>query len=347
MPKAICIGELLIDFATSKKIKMPLAELIKSANLEELMTTLNFGWAPGGAPANVSVGLAKLEIDCGFIGKIGNDPFGDILKKTLADCYVDVSSLKQEQGARTTLAFVATREDESKDIFFYRNPGADILLQPEDIDASYIESAEIFHWGSVSLSHSPSREAAIHAIQIAADNGLLMSFDPNWRPTLWDAPEEEAKSLIWKTMKYANIAKLAEEEWEFITGTSDLDEGSKKLLDVGVNLVVVTRGKEGCYYNDGISKGYVEGFEVNVVDPLGAGDGFVAAMLFELMKEEKSPLPPFVKGVKKGIPDSRLREIMVYANAAGALTCRKPGVIPALPTTADIEQFLSERGFKY
>ena len=344
MPKAICIGELLIDFATEKKITVPLAELIKNANLEELMMTLNFGWAPGGAPANVSVGLAKLGINCGFIGKIGDDPFGDILKKTLEDCSVNTSYLKQEKGTRTTLAFVTTREDESKDIFFYRNPGADILLRTDDIDAGYIASAEVFHWGSVSLSHSPSREAVMHAIQIAADNDLLMSYDPNWRPTLWDAPEEEAKDLIWKTMQFANVAKLAEEEWEFITGTSDFDEGSKKLLDVGVNLVVVTRGKDGCYYNDGISKGYVEGFKVNVIDPLGAGDGFVAAMLFELMKEEKSPLPPFSKGGKGEISDSRLREIMVYANAAGALTCTKPGVIPALPTAADIERFLSHEG---
>jgi fructokinase len=336
MSKAICIGELLIDFATEKKIKVPLAELIKSAKLEELMMTLNFGWAPGGAPANVAVGLAKLGIDCGFIGKIGDDPFGDILKKTLEDYSVNTSYLKQEKGARTTLAFVATREDESKDIFFYRNPGADILLRPDDIDENYIASAGVFHWGSVSLSHSPSREAVMRAIQIASDNGLLMSYDPNWRPTLWDSPAEEAKDLIWQTMRFANVAKLAEEEWEFITDTTDLNEGSTKLLDAGVNLVVVTRGKEGCYYNDGVSKGYVEGFKVNVIDPLGAGDGFVAAMLSELVKEEKD--------VK--LPDSRLREIMVYANAAGALTCMKKGVIPALPTAADIEQFLSERGFK-
>lgn len=332
MPKAICIGELLIDFATEKKIKVPLSELIKNATLEELMVTLNFGWAPGGAPANVSAGLAKLGVDCGFIGKIGDDPFGDILKKTLEDCSVDVSHLKQEKNARTTLAFVATREDESKDIFFYRNPGADILLRTSDIDVNYISSADVFHWGSVSLSHSPSREAVMRAIQIAADNDLLMSYDPNWRPTLWDSPEDEAKELIWQTMRFANVAKLAEEEWEFITSTSDLDAGSEKLLDGGVNLVVVTRGKEGCYYNDGVSKGYIDGFEVDVVDPLGAGDGFVAAMLFKLMKEEK--------GAK--LPDSRLREIMVYANAAGALTCTKSGVIPALPTAADIKQFLSE-----
>jgi len=335
MPKAICIGELLIDFATREKIKFPLSELIKTATIDELMTNLNFGWAPGGAPANVSVGLAKLRVDCGFIGKIGDDPFGDILKKALQDCSVDTLYLQQEKGTRTTLAFVATREDESKDIFFYRNPGADILLRPDDIDIDYIASAEVFHWGSVSLSHSPCREAVIHAIQVAADKGLLMSYDPNWRPTLWDSPEAEARDLIWQTMRFANIAKLADEEWEFITGTSDLDEGSKKLLDVGVNLVVVTRGKEGCYYNDGISKGYVEGFEVNVVDPLGAGDGFVAAMLFKLMKEEKDAK----------IPESRLREIMVYANAAGALTCTKSGVIPALPTAADIERFLNERDF--
>jgi fructokinase len=323
MPKAICIGELLIDFV-STTTDVTLAECP------------GFAKAPGGAPANVAVGLAKLGVDSGFIGKVGDDPFGDFLRRTLEGNRVDTSHLISGAGCRTTLAFVATRSDGKKDITFYRNPGADMLLTPDEIDETYIQSAALFHYGSVSLSHSPSRDATLKAIRCAKESGAFMSYDPNLRLMLWDNPDD-AKRWIWEVMPYANVVKLAEEEWEFITGTPDLSSGSVRILGTGVNLVVVTRGERGCYYNNGVVQGDVDGFQVEVIDPLGAGDGFVAAMLTQLMQAYGDARKPI------SLDDDQLRAIMTYANAAGALTTQKVGVIPALPTSAEIEAFLNQR----
>ena len=135
-------------------------------------------------------------------------------------------------------------------------------------------------------------------------------------------------------MPYANVVKAAEEEWEFITDTPELENGSERILETGVELVIVTLGEHGCYYNNGSHQGYVDGFKVEVVDPLGAGDGFVAAMLTQIMRS--------AGGVKKllELDDNQLQRIMKYANAAGALTTQKIGGIPALPTASEIEMFL-------
>ena len=318
MPKAICIGELLIDFV-STTTDVTLAECP------------SFAKAPGGAPANVAVGLAKLGVYSGFIGKVGDDPFGDFLRQTLDQNAVDTSYLISGTGSRTTLAFVATRSDGSKDITFYRNPGADIQLAPEEIEEAYIQSAELFHYGSVSLSHQPSRDATLKAIRCAKDAGAFISYDPNLRLMLWDNPDE-AKHWMWEVMPYANVVKIADEEWGFIMETPSLQDGSARLLEIGIDLVVVTRGEHGCYYNNGLNQGYVDGFGVDVIDPLGAGDGFVAAMLSRLVPLSESVLD-----------DNQLRTIMRYANAAGALTTQKVGVIPALPTASEIENFMSDR----
>lgn len=321
MPEVICIGELLIDF-------------VSTSTDVDLSNCPGFHKAPGGAPANVAVGLAKLGMSSGFIGKVGADPFGDFLRSTLEENGVNTAFLIADEDVRTTLAFIATRSDGKKDIVFYRNPGADIMLDPREIDEDYINSAEIFHYGSVSLSHNPSRKATLKAIEIAADAGCFMSYDPNLRLPLWDDPDD-AKEWIWEVMPYADVAKLAEEEWEFITDTIDLEEGSFMMLDKGVELVVVTRGENGCYYNNGKCSGYVGGFKVDVVDTLGAGDGFVAAMLHRLIEvDDLSELDA-----------DELDEIMTYANAAGAFTTQKVGVIPALPSVANLHKFLKGDDF--
>ncbi len=320
MPQALCIGELLIDFV-SITVDVTLAE------------APGFAKAAGGATANVAVGLAKLGVDSGFIGKIGDEPFGDFLRETLEQNCVDTSQLISEADRRTTLAFVATRSDGAKDILFYRNPGADILLRPDEIDEAYVQSADVFHYGSCSLSHQPVRDATLRAIQYAKDAGAFMSYDPNLRLMMWDAPED-AKHWIWGVMPYANVVKAAEEEWEFITDTPELENGSERILEAGVELVIVTLGERGCYYNNGSHQGYVDGFKVKVVDPLGAGDGFVAAMLTQIMRSSEG-----VRNLLE-LDDNQLQGMMRYANGAGALTTQKIGVIPALPTTSEIETFL-------
>ena len=316
MPKALCIGELLIDFVSTTP-DVTLAE------------APGFVKAPGGAPANVAVGLAKLGIDAGFIGKVGADAFGNFLSDTLQQNSVDTAYLIAGETSRTTLAFVATRSDGMKDITFYRHPGADIQLSPDEIDRGYIQSAELFHYGSVSLSHSPSREATLHAIQSAKASGAMLSYDPNLRLMLWDNADD-AKHWIWEVMPYADVVKISEEEWEFVTGDAELTGGIERILGLGVTLLVVTLGERGCYYTNGIADGYVDGFAVDVVDTLGAGDAFVAAMLMQLMQHEDL----------QSLDASLLEAIMRYANAAGALATQKVGVIPALPTPSEIELFL-------
>ncbi len=321
MPEAITLGELLIDFV-SVETDVSLADLP------------GFSGAAGGAPANVAVGLSRLGVSSGFIGKIGNDPFGEFLRRTLDGAAVDTQLLRISEGARTTLAFVATRSDEQKDICFYRNPGADMLLTAEDVDAAYLRSARLLHFGSVSLSRSPAREATMHAVLVARGAGLAISYDPNWRPTLWADPVE-ARGRIWEGMALADFVHCAEEEWEFITGTADLEAGARKILDAGPQLVVVTLGERGCYFEDGEARGEVEGFRVDVVDPLGAGDAFVAAMLSQLIYGARA----------RRLTEEQLRDVMTYANAAGALTCTRRGVIPALPTAAEVDEFIeSVRG---
>ncbi len=316
MPKALCIGELLIDFVSTTP-DVTLAE------------APGFVKAPGGAPANVAVGLAKLGVDAGFIGKVGADPFGDFLTETLQQNNVDTTYLIAGETSRTTLAFVATRSDGMKDITFYRHPGADIQLSPNEIDVDYIHSAELFHYGSVSLSHSPTREATLKAIQCAKSAGAFISYDPNLRLMLWDSADD-AKHWIWEVMPYADVVKISEEEWEFVTGDIELKQGIERILGLGVKLLVVTLGERGCYYTNGNVEGSVDGFAVEVVDTLGAGDAFVAAMLTQLMTHAD------IESLEK----DKLDAIMRYANVAGALATQKVGVIPALPTHSEIERFL-------
>lgn len=318
MPDAITLGELLIDFV-STTVDVPLGDCPA------------FVKAPGGAPANVAVGLSKLGIKTGFIGKVGDDPFGHFLVRVLSREGVDTTHLKLDKSARTTLAFVANRSDGRKEISFYRNPGADQLLTPDDIDREYLGSAKLFHFGSVSLSHSPSREATLHAAELAKKMGLLISYDPNWRPPLWD-DHNEAKRMIWYAMQFADIVKLAEEEWEFVTGTHDFEEGAKGILDAGAKLVVVTMGERGAWFTNGSASRAVEPFEVDVVDPLGAGDGFVAALLAQLVNRRVEEMR-----------SDELYDIVRIANAAGALTCTRMGVIPALPTKEELNSFLEKR----
>ena len=316
MPKALCIGELLIDFVSTTP-DVTLAE------------APGFVKAPGGAPANVAVGLAKLGVDAGFIGKVGADAFGDFLREVLQQNSVDTAYLIAGETSRTTLAFVATRSDGMKDITFYRHPGADIQLSPDEIDIGYIQSAELFHYGSVSLSHSPSREATLHAIRSAKAGKARLSYDPNLRLMLWD-DADAAKHWIWEVMHYADVVKISEEEWEFVTGDADLEQGIERILGLGVKLLVVTLGERGCYYTNGFADGFVDGFTVDVIDTLGAGDAFVAAMLAQLRQYMDLT----------ALEQKQLDPVMRYANAAGALATEKVGVIPSLPTPSEIERFL-------
>lgn len=313
---ALCLGELLIDFVCP--------EVDRS-----LAAAGSFVKAPGGAPANVAVGLRRLGRRSGFCGCVGADPFGDYLADVLAAEEVDLRGLTRST-ARTTLAFVATRADGRKDITFYRHPGADAELRVEDLDPALIAEAKLFHFGSVSLSREPARSATLRAAEIAKEAGAIVSFDPNWRAPLWDDPAP-ARELFARYLALATVAKVADEELVLVTGTADENEALDRLLATGPSLAVITRGAAGSVAATRAGRATHPGYRVAVRDPLGAGDAFVAAMLSRVMD-----WPSWDRG------EAELAELLRFANAAGALTCRRVGVIPALPTTTEIDSFLAD-----
>ncbi len=318
MPVVVSHGEMLIDF-------------VSTVNGVSLIEAPSFLKAPGGAPANVAVGLARLGVAAGFMGQVGDDAFGHFLAQTLRENDVDVSALRLSQEARTMLAFVSLRVDGERDFMFYRHPSADMLYRPEVVDEAYVRSARAFHFGSISLISEPARSAALHAVKIAREAGLLISFDPNLRLNLWpDAKAaRDGMRLGWLL---ANVVKVSEEELAFLGETADLAEAACKLWHNDLRVLIVTRGKAGCRYVSATFSGELAGFAVNTVDTTGAGDGFVAGLLKGLLAQPGAHAD-----------EERLRAICRYANAVGALATTRRGAIPALPTTEQVESFLSKQ----
>jgi fructokinase len=320
MPEVISLGEALIDFVSLESG----VDLIESPG---------FLKAPGGAPGNVACGLAKLGVSAAFIGKVGEDPFGHFLEQTFSNAGVDTSPMLFSTEARTGLAFVSLTRTGERDFVFYRNPSADMLLRPEEIDEAIIASGKVFHFGSITRIVEPSKSATLRALQIAKENGLLVSYDPNLRESLWDTLDHARREII-AGLDDADIVKVSEEELELITGHKGIEGGAAELLDGGIKLVAVTRGARGCYYANPRAAGMLDGFEVQVVDTTGCGDGFVAGMLVKVLE---SGVPPDEIGAEG------LREAFTYANAVGALTATTKGAIPALPGAEAVEGFLAGR----
>ncbi|MFP4054580.1 MAG: carbohydrate kinase family protein, partial [Phycisphaerae bacterium] len=249
---------------------------------------------------------------------------------------VDTSRLVKVPDVRTSLAFIASRSDGTKDITFYRNPGADMCLHPDHVDERWIASAEVLHFGSISLIDQGPAEATFKAHLAAQEAGCLVSYDPNWRPTLW--PDVHgARETILAALGGTHVAKVSDEEWAFVTGTEDFHSGARMLLEKGPELVVRSEGDRGASFMTAGCFGHVRGFAVDCVEPTGAGDGFTACLIAQL-------LPAWREGVRPGqFSQADLMRIVGRANAVGALACTKVGAIPSLPTAAEVQQFLARR----
>jgi fructokinase len=320
MVDVVCLGELLIDFVS----------LESGVSLEQAPS---FQKAPGGAPANVAVGLAKLGHEVGFVGKVGDESFGHFLANVLQENGVNISGLSFDSETRTMLAFVSLTSEGERDFMFYRHPSADMRLTPDDIPKDLIQQATIFHYGSISLISEPGCSATCHALDLARESGVLISYDPNLRLGLWES-EERAKQEILGGMRSADLVKINDDELEFLTGTRKLENGAKQLLTFGPKLIVITLGREGSYFYTDTAAGHVPGNALRAVDTTGAGDGFVAGLLSELLAYSK-PGEAYVFPGK-----AELEACCRVANAVGALATTKRGAIPALPTRRQVEDFL-------
>ncbi|MCZ8518156.1 MULTISPECIES: carbohydrate kinase family protein [Paenibacillus] len=286
---------------------------------------------PGGAPANVLAALSKLGKRTAFIGKVGADGFGTYLRDTLEECGIDTSSLAVTEEANTTMAFVHLSEDGDRSFSFFRKPGADRLLEAGEIDGELLAQSRIFHFGSISMTHEPSAEATRYAVSLAKASGALISFDPNLRMPLW-SDAAHAKAMMQYGLGCADVVKISEEELEFLTGTSDLEEGSRQLLETfGIALILVTLAERGSFYRFGSRTGLVSGYRVDTVDTTGAGDAFLGGVLFGLL-EGGSRL--------SALTEEQVRGVVAFANAVGALATTVKGAIPAMPELAAIRRLM-------
>ena len=321
MYDVVALGELLIDFTPSGSTE-------RGNQL--------FEQNPGGAPANVLAAISKLGKKGAFIGMVGQDQFGSFLRKVLAEHRIEISGLKFSQTHPTTLAFVHLDQAGDRSFSFYRNPGADMMLTSEDIDYDLIKKAKVFHFGSVSMSKEPARRATLAAAKFAKEKDLLVSYDPNYRPPLWENLDE-AKTVIKTGLPYTDILKVSHEELELITDTSDLQEGTAALYDYGIQVVLVTLGPEGCFYRYPGGIGKMATYPVQVVDTTGAGDAFLGGVLYWFSELT-------LQGISK-LPQGEFEKVINFANGMGALSTTKKGGLPALPNLEEVNLLTENPAF--
>lgn len=305
------LGELLVDF-TENGISAQ-GNILLEAN-------------PGGAPCNVLAMLKNLGKKTAFIGKIGNDALGKMLKKTVEDQGICIDNLVEDEEIHTTLAFVHSDKDGDRSFSFYRNPGADLMLQWEEINVDFLVNTKIFHFGTLSMTEEEIKNVTKKAVQKAKENGVLISFDPNFRPPLWK-DMEDARQQMWYGIGQCDILKISDDEILFLTGTKDIDEGIARIREKShAKLICATMGKNG-------SKVYYKGKTVfgrpflrkDTIETTGAGDTFMACVLNTVLE----------KGLEQLTQES-LTEMLLFANAASSIITTRRGALKVMPQRQEI-----------
>jgi fructokinase len=311
----LTFGELLIDFTPSgeqggQKLFMQNA---------------------GGAVANVAVAMKSFGVSAAYTGMVGNDAFGHYLNNVLKNKGVDTSGLVMSDIYNTTLAFVHLFPNGDRDFSFYRKPGADIMYSSDMIDENAIRKAHIFHFGSLSLTDEPARSATIKMLEIAKNEGLVVSYDPNYRAPLWNG-EDEAKEMMLKGMEYADILKISDNEIDFLFGKMPYEEAARILLSRGMKLVFITMGSEGAIYAHQAGVGKAAPFAAQAVDATGAGDCFTGGVLSQFIKSGK---------VLEALTLDDIAGFARFANAAASICVEGKGGIPSIPSLEKVQQRLS------
>lgn len=308
------LGEMLIDFTMN-------GQSGQGNNLFEA--------CPGGAPCNVLAMLNKLGRRTAFIGKVGNDQFGRLLKDTVEELGIDAKGLVMDKDINTTLAFVHTFPDGDREFSFYRKPGADMMLSEEEVDYDMIRRSKVFHFGTLSMTDEPVRSATKRALEEAKKAGCLVTFDPNLRPPLWKSLDE-AREMMEYGFGYCDMLKISDNEIQFVSGKEDYDEGIRYLQEkYHIPVIFLTMGKEGsrAYYKD--LRVERAGYTVKAIETTGAGDTFCGCVINGLLKY----------GVEH-LDEEKLGEILSYANAAAALITTKKGAIRSMPEPSQVEEMI-------
>ena len=311
----VALGELLIDFTENGTSGQ--GNPVYEAN-------------PGGAPCNVLSMLTKLGRKTAFIGKVGSDIFGNRLKAALTEVGIDTSNLVLDEDVRTTLAFVETFPDGDRDFSFYRNPGADMMLREEEVHIELLNDANIFHFGTLSMTHEGVKNATKKAIAAAKESGAVISFDPNLREPLWKSLED-AKEQVAYGLSQCDVLKISDNEIRWFTGEEDFDAGIRKLKEqYDIPLIMLSMGKDG-------SRAYYKGLRVEAapflqektIETTGAGDTFGACCLHHVLKYGLD-----------GFDEEKLTEMLTFANAAASIITTRKGALRVMPEEAEVQELI-------
>lgn len=307
------LGELLIDFTC----------LSTDADGYPTMAA-----HPGGAPANYLAALTKFGAKTAMIGKVGSDAFGRLLIKTLKGAGIDTRGMLVSDDVFTTLAFVTLDDSGDREFSFARKPGADTQLRFDEIDLSVIDASKVLHFGTLSMTNEPARDATYKAVEYAAGHGKLISFDPNLRKPLWDDLDEAKRQMLWG-LRHADVVKISDEETEFLFGIAP-EEAAKHIIDsFGVRLVYVTCGAEGCFYRTKTASGFVKALSgIAVKDTTGAGDIFGGSAMYGLLR---------AGGVPEKLTAEELENIVSFACASAGLSTTKAGGISSVAELDEVE----------
>ena len=315
MYDVVTLGELLIDF---------------TQNGYSSQGNGMFEANPGGAPGNVLAMLNRLGHKTAFIGKVGEDYFGHLLADTLKEVGIDTKGLVFDKDVRTTLALVHTFPDGDRDFSFYRNPGADMMLTPEEVPEEMFEGTRLFHFGTISMTDEPVRSATMRALELAKKHGCLISFDPNLRPPLWKSMDE-ARAQVLEGLGWCQILKISDNEIQWLTGCEDFDEGVDWIRGrFDIPLILVSMGKEGSRaYSGGAVAEAAPFITSDTVETTGAGDTFCGCVLSYILNH----------GLE-GLTEAELKEMLTFANGAASRITTRKGALKVMPTREEVEILL-------
>lgn len=318
----VSLGELLIDF-TENGISGQ-GNPVFEAN-------------PGGAVCNVLAMLAGLSHSVAFIGKVGRDLFGNQLRGALEEVGIDTKGLMLDTDVHTTLAFVQTMPDGDRDFSFYRNPGADIMLDKTEVEQcrDMILGSRIFHFGSLSMTHDRCRRATQHAIALAEEAGAIRSFDPNLREPLWGSLEE-AKKQIEYGLAHCDILKISDNEIQWLTGEEDYNKGVAYIRErFDIPLILVSLGKEGSLAFSKSNHVRVSPFiRPDTIETTGAGDTFCALVLHYVLEH----------GLRD-YSEEELTRMLTFANAGASIITTRKGALRVMPSGAEIDALVKKASF--
>lgn len=307
------LGELLIDFTENGKSGQgnPLFE----AN-------------PGGAPCNVLAMLAGLGHKTAFVGKVGRDFFGEMLRDAIRETGIDARYLRMDSQVHTTLALVHNDESGDRDFSFYRDPGADMMLREDEVPTELLRDTRLFHFGTLSMTHQGVRQATKKAVETAREAGAWISFDPNLRPPLWKDLEEARQQVLYG-LSQCHILKISDNEIQWLTGLEDYNAGIEWIRErYSIPLILLSMGRDG-------SRAYYQGRMVeaspylrkDTIETTGAGDTFCGSVLHFVLEH----------GLEN-LTDEELGGMLDFANCAASIVTTRKGALRVMPTAEEVER---------